>query len=95
MTKKELIAFLNANFADNDEVFVMYEDDHGECVASIDSIRDVKECFQKDHFEVMENGNWIRWENPFVHPSAHFRHGKWRRVLDREWSITKKCICVK
>ena len=43
MTKKELVKLLNLNFADNDEIFIRYDDEH------IDEIGDVKEV--KEHFE--------------------------------------------
>lgn len=96
MTKKELVELLNANFADGDEVFVRYEDDHDECVGSIDCIKDITQNFVETHCEVLKDGTWTRWENKYAHPTyLGFREGEWRRVFDREWSETKRCICVK
>lgn len=98
MTKKELVELLNANFADNDEVFVRYEDNQGECVGGIKSVEDVTQNFIKRHFQVFNpiiNG-WEDWKRGKDHPIYHgFKCGEWREIVDREWSETKKCICVK
>lgn len=96
MTKKELVELLNANFADNEEVFVRYDDDQGECVGEIKSVEDVTQNFIKRHFQVLNpiTDEWEVWPRE-DHPTYHgYKNGEYREIIDREWSETKKCICV-
>ena len=95
MTKKELVELLNKNFKDDEEVFVKYEDDQGTCVGVIEKIEDVKQKFIKQHFEVLDkDGNWTRWNHPYCHPSYVHDNHEWREIVDREWTETRRCICV-
>lgn len=97
MTKKELVELLNANFADNDEVFVRYEDDQCERVGGIKSVEDVTQNFIKRHFQVrnFSTNKWEVWHGE-DHPACHgYEYGTYREIVDRTWSETKKCICVK
>lgn len=96
MTKKELVELLNANFADNDEVFVHYEDDQGECVDGIKAVEDVTQNFLKRHFQVLNHatGEWKDWPHE-DHPTYHgYKYREYREIIDREWSETKKCLIV-
>lgn len=98
MIKKELVELLNTNFADNDEVFVRYDDDQGECIGDIKSVEDVTQNFLERHFYVLNpvTNEWELWPRGDEHPSHHgYKVGQYREIIDREWSITKKCICAK
>lgn len=94
MTKKALVELLDENFKDDDEVFIKY-DDQGTLVSSVKAIEDVTQNFIKHHFEVLDNyNNWVKWESNY-HPSKWYSENMWCKIIDREWSETKKCIVVK
>lgn len=97
MTKKELVELLNAKFADDEEVFVRYDDDQGECVGEIKSVEDVTQNFIKRRFQVLNpaTNEWEDWPRGDEHPTYHgYKREECRVIVDREWSETKKCICV-
>ena len=98
MTKKELIALLNANFADNDEVFVAYEDKYwgGNCLCDIDSIKDQRFERCSFHYEIMRDGKWGKSEDEKNrNPYAIGFMGDCKQVIDREWSVMKRCLVIK
>ena len=95
MTKKELVKLLNENFADDEEVFVRYDDDQGECVDKIREVNEVTQTFIEKHYNVLIGGKWVRWDKGMQHPSYFgYKDREWEEVIDREWQETKKCICV-
>lgn len=94
MTRKELVEQLTANFAEDEEVFVKYDDDQGVCVDPIKGIEEVSEDYCKTHYEVEKDGKWVMWDKK-GHPTHYgVPYAKSRIVVDRKWTETKRCIIV-
>ena len=93
MTRKELVELLVANYGENDEVFVKYEDDQGDWVDTVKGIGDVTQTHSKGHYEVRNaDGEWKRMaEGDDVW--KHMRNDV-RYVTDKEWEETHRCIIV-
>lgn len=94
MTKKELVKLLNENFADDEEVFMRYDDEQSECVTEIREVREVIQTFIENHYNVLIGGKWVRWDKGMQHPSRFgYKAGEWEEVIDHKRQETKKCIC--
>ncbi len=97
MTKKELVALLNANYKDDDEVLVGYQDEYASWIVPIKEIGDMSHEACETHFEVCENGKWVRWEDNQGHPANAqngFQPWQWRPIIDRAYTETLRCLKV-
>lgn len=94
MTKKELVKLLNEKFTDDEEVFISFYDDQGECVEPISKVDTVSQTFEKYDYEVNINGEWVPYMNKLVHPRRVFEEYQIRTVNHQQWTETKKCICA-
>lgn len=93
MTRKKLVELLSANYAEDEEVFVKYEDDQGICVDGIASVEDVTQTFCAGYYEVKVNGEWVNAkENGYK--IFNFAREDIRWVNQGEYNVTKKCIVV-
>lgn len=94
MTRKELVDLLVANYAEDDEVYVRYEDDQGECVDKVKGVEDVTQTHCNGHYEVRNGigGNWTRLaegDSIWNYFEECVRH-----VTDETHEVTRKCIMV-
>jgi hypothetical protein len=94
MTKKELVKLLNEKFTDDEEVFVKFCDDQGECVEPISKVDNVSQTFEKYEYEVNIDGKWVPYTNKLVHPRRVYDEYLIRTVNHKQWTETKKCICT-
>lgn len=94
MTKKELVKLLNEKFSDDEEVFVSFCDDQGECVEPISRVDDVSQTFESYVYEVNIDGKWVPYTNKLVHPRRVYDEHLIRTVNHLQWTETKGCICV-
>lgn len=94
MTRKELVDLLVANYAEDDEVYVRYEDDQGECVDKVKGVRDVTQTHCNGHYEVRKDKD-SEWETLGEDDSIwHYCRDCVRYVTDEEYDVTRKCIVV-
>lgn len=94
MTKKELVKLLNEKFSDDEEVFVKFCDDQGECVEPISKVDNVSQTFVQYDYEVNIDGKWVPYTNRLVHPLRIYNKHMVKQVNHKQWTETKKCICV-
>lgn len=94
MTKKELVKLLNEKFSDDEEVFVKFCDDQGDCVEPISTVDNVSQTFASFDYEVNIDGKWVPYTNKLVHPRRIYDEESIRTVNYKEWTKTNKCICV-
>ena len=92
MTRKELVDLLVANYAEDDEVYVRYFDDQGECVDKVNGVEDVTETFCQGYYEVKVDGNWRKMENGEC--AIDFARDCVRYVQTGDYDVTRKCIVV-
>lgn len=99
MTRKELVELLIANYGENDEVFVKYEDDQGECTSTVSGVEDFTQTYiTKSRWEIQDriSGEWKEISNE----EARRKNGcrcitdKIRYVTVETEDITRKCIVV-
>lgn len=94
MTRKELVDLLVANYAEDDEVYVRYEDDQGECVDKVKGVEDVTQTHCNGHYEVRKDKD-SEWETLGEDDSIwHYSRDCVRYVTDEEYDVTRKCIVV-
>ena len=94
MTKKELVKLLNENFSDDEEVFVSFQDDQGDCVESILKVDNVSRTFVDYDYEINIDGKWVLFNRALLTHIRNFENEQIRKVNYRQWTETKKCICV-
>lgn len=98
MTKKELVALLNTNFSDSEEVFVKYSDPEGDPEVSpiAPSIESISETHTTSHTEILIDGKWSTPLILSVHPSKlGLLPHEYRKVIDSQYTETKKCLVLK
>ena len=94
MTRKELVDLLVANYAEDDEVYVRYEDDQGECVDKVKGVEDVTQTCCNGHYEV-KNENGSEWRKLAEGDSIwYYPRDCVRYVTDETYDVTRKCIMV-
>ena len=94
MTRKELVDLLVANYAEDDEVYVRYEDDQGECVDKVKGVEDVTQTCCNGHYEV-RNGVGEEWTRLAEGDSIwNYSRECVRYVTDYDYDVTRKCIMV-
>ena len=94
MTKKELVEQLNA-YADDDEIFVWFEDEYGPWIVDIKKVGDASQDTCDSHFEVLQDGKWVKWDETKGHPGRmpnSYKPGQFKQVIDRTWTRTEHCI---
>ena len=93
MTRKELVDLLVANYAEDDEVYVRYLDDQGECIDEVKSVEDVTQTHCNGHYEVRgANGKWEKLkggDSLWNYTTVNTRY-----VTDSKYDVTRKCIVV-
>ena len=93
MTRKELVKLLESSYAEDDEVYVRYEDDQGdECVDNVKGIGDVTQTCSIGHYEVRNaDGDWLEigCDDVWNYARECVRH-----VTDSEYDVTRKCIII-
>lgn len=93
MTRKELVALLESQYGEDDEVFVKYDDDQGECISDVHGIEDVTQThIVKSRWEEKDDlGGWheISAKEAFQKSGERVRY-----VTLETQDITKKCIVV-
>lgn len=93
MTRKELVDLLTANYAEDDEVYVRYLDDQGECVEKVTGIQDVTQTYCKGYYEVRgANGEWEKLKDG--DSVWNYTTDNARYVTDSRYDVTRKCIMV-
>ena len=94
MTRKELVELLVANYGEDDEVFVKYVDDQGDCVDMVKGVEDVTQTFCNGHYEVRKDKD-SEWET-LREDDSIWRHAIdcVRYVTDYNYDVTRKCIVV-
>lgn len=92
MTRKELVDLLVANYAEDDEVYVCYEDDQGECVDMAKCVEDVTQTTCNGHYEVRNGEEWTR----LAEGDSIWNYSREcvRYVTDERREVTRKCIMV-
>ena len=93
MTRKELVDLLVANYAEDDEVYVRYLDDMGECVDKVTGVGDVTQTHCNGHYEVRgANGEWEK----LAEDDSIWNYSREcaRYVTDEKYDVTRKCIMV-
>lgn len=94
MTRKELVDLLVANYAEDDEVYVCYEDDQGECVDKVKGVEDVTQTHCNGHYEVRKDKD-SEWETLGEDDSIwNYSRECVRYVTDERYDVTRKCIMV-
>lgn len=94
MTRKELVDLLVANYAEDDEVYVCYTDDMGECVDKVKGVGDVTQTHCNGHYEV-RNGDDENWTKLAEGDSIwNYSQGGVRYVQTGSYDVTRKCIVV-
>ena len=94
MTRKELVDLLVANYAEDDEVYVRYEDDQGECVDKVKGVEDVTQTCGKGHYEV-RSGIGEDWTRLAEGDSVwNYSRECVRYVTDETHNETRRCIVV-
>ena len=93
MTKKDLVKLLDAKYADDDEVYVRYLDDQGECIEKAVGVEDVTKTHTQGHYEVKTaDGEWKKVpedESLWGYASRDIKY-----VTDKTYDVTKTCIVV-
>jgi hypothetical protein len=93
MTRKELVDLLVANYAEDDEVYVRYLDDQGECVDKVKGVDDVIQTYCNGHYEVRgANGEWEKLKDG--DSLWNYTTDNSRYVTDHKYDRTRKCIVV-
>ena len=94
MTRKELVDLLVANYAEDDEVYVCYTDEVGECVDKVTGVGDVTQTHCNGHYEVRNGvgGEWTR----LAEGDSIWNYSREcvRYVTDERREVTRKCIMV-
>lgn len=92
MTRKELVDLLVANYAEDDEVYVSYEDEHGECVDTAKGVGEVTQTPCNGHYEVRNGEEWTR----LAEGDSIWNYSREcvRYVTDERREVTRKCILV-
>ena len=94
MTRKELVDLLVANYAEDDEVYVCYSDDQGECVEKAKGVEDVTQTFCRGYYEV-KDGYGSEWRKLKEGESVYnFVSGFARYIQEGTYDVTRKCIVV-
>ena len=92
MTRLELVKLLEENYREDDEVYVMYRDDQGQCIDMVCGVEDVMEEHCYGHHELRdENGEWIPLADGEV---WNYSRNDTRYVVDGIRKSTRKCIVV-
>lgn len=71
MKKEELIALIEKNFSDGEEVKFLYYDDGSDTIGKSVKFKIFKREAFKTKIEVFEDGKWIEWTKE-CHPSNDF-----------------------
>ena len=93
MTRKELVKLLESSYGEDDEVYVCYSDDMGECVDKVKGVEDVTQTRCNGHYEVRgANGEWEKLkdgDSVYNYTTANARY-----VTDYKYDVMRKCILV-
>ena len=92
MTRKELVDLLVANYAEDDEVYVRYLDDQGECVDKVKGVEDMTQTYCQGYYEVKDNDGWRKMDDG--ERAMNFANGCVRYVQTGSYDVTRKCIVV-
>ena len=100
MTRKELVELLNANFGENDEVFVKAYDDQGEYTTDVDGVEDFTQTFvTKSRWEIKDrvSGEWkeISEKDALRMGGCRCLTENIRYVTIETQDVTRKCITLK
>ena len=95
MTRKELVKLLESSYGEDDEVYVCYEDDQGECVDVAKCVEDVTQTCCNGHYEVRKDKD-SEWETVREEDSIwRYAPGDCvRYVTDYNYDVTRKCIII-
>ena len=94
MTRKELVKLLESSYGEDDEVYVRYLDDMGECVDKVTGVGDVTQTHCKGHYEV-KDGYGSEWRELAEGDSIwNYSRDCVRYVTDERYDVTRKCIMV-
>ena len=94
MTRKELVKLLESSYGEDDEVYVRYLDDQGECVDKAVGVADVTQTFCNGHYEV-KDGYGSEWRKLDDGDSIwNYTRECVRYVTDYNYDVTRKCIMV-
>ena len=94
MTRKELVKLLESSYGEDDEVYVCYSDDMGECVDKVTGVGDVTKTHCNGHYEV-KDGYGSEWRKLAEGDSIwNYSRECVRYVTDERYDVTRKCIIV-